>query len=256
MRSWAIGLGVSGLLLLSSGCNSLQYLESEELWARGDAAFDEGRYDDSLPYYSELVKREHDDSRALLFRGVARERDGDPRGALRDLSKAGDLGETRGLLYSADLNITNGDFDAAEADLGALRDAGLTGRDRVVQLTLLGTLRLKQNRPRMAAQNFERAAKEGAAFQDRSTRRHVADAHYNAAQAYYQMGDFQRAYEHFRGYMNDAGGGSGRDHYMMGLLAYLAGDFDTADQHLAQADPDLVERGAKILDDPGFGARR
>ena len=135
----------------------------------------------------------------------------------------------------------------------------------MVQLTLLGTLRLRQNKPRMAVQNLERATKEGAAFNDFGTRRHVANAHYNCAEGYYQLGDFERAYGHFRSYMNSGQGdldeddevsGSGRDFYMFGLLAYLAGDFEAADEHLAKADPDLVEEGAKILDDPGFGARR
>ena len=65
MRSWAIGLGASALLMLCSGCSSLQYLDTEELWSRGDTAFDEGRYDDSVPYYGEILKRERTESRAM-----------------------------------------------------------------------------------------------------------------------------------------------------------------------------------------------
>lgn len=260
MRSWSILLGV--IALTCSGCNSLQYMKTEELWAHGDAAFDESRYDDSIPYYDEILNREDSESRALLMRGVARERDGDPRGALRDYSRAGSLGETRGLLYSANLNIERGDMAGAESDLAALKDSGLGGRNRVVQLTLLGTLRLKQNKPRMAAQNLERAVQEGAAFHDYTIRKHVSDAHYNAAQAYYQLGDFERAYAHFSSYVGAGDRGSeqvsasGNDYYMLGLLAYLSGDFDAAETHLAKADPDRVEEGARILDDPGFGARR
>ena len=40
------------------------------------------------------------------------------------------------------------------------------------------------------------------------------------------------------------------------LMAYLAGDFDASDRALAKADPAQVAEGAKILDDPSFGAGR
>ena len=49
---------------------------------------------------------------------------------------------------------------------------------------------------------------------------------------------------------------SPEDYYLLGLLAYLAGDFDAADAHLARADADMVEEAARILDDPSFGAGR
>jgi tetratricopeptide (TPR) repeat protein len=239
-----------------SGCAGLQYMKTNDLWANGDEAFDEGRYDDAIPYYDEIVSRDHDESRALLMRGIARERDGDPRGALRDLGDAGDLGETRATLYRINLNIARGDTSGAEADLSQLASAGLEGKDRVIQLTLLGTLRLKQNKPRLAAQNLERAIKEGAAYHDHGTREHVNNAHHNAAEAYYTLGDFERAHSHYDRYMGGGGDSSGADFYMLGLLAYLNGDYDASDAALSKADPALVAEGAKVLDDPSFGAGR
>jgi tetratricopeptide (TPR) repeat protein len=257
MRTHWIGAGVASLLLLCSGCSGLEYMETNELWAKGDEAFDEGRYDDAIPYYDELIDRNESESRAILFRGVSRERDGNPDGAARDYSRAADLGEVRALLYSANMNIAVGDTTGAEGDLAALRDAGLTGRDRVVQLTLLGTLRLRQGRHRMAIQSLERAVSEGGSYNDYVTRVHVGNAHHNAAEAYYAMGDFERAYGHFLSYMRGGDGGeasgSSQDHYTLGLLAYLAGDYDASETHLAKADPALVAEGQQILDDPGFG---
>ncbi len=250
------------LLLLTTGCQSLRYHSNDELWASGDSAFDRGDYDDAIPYYDELLRRNDAEARALLMRGVAHERTAETHAALEDYAKAGRLGETRALLYRANLNIKRGDTAQAEQDLGALRGAGLSGADRVIQYTMIGTLRLQQGQPRLAVKSFEQAI---AAGKSAAAGRHVRDAHYNAAQAYYELGDFGRAYDHYLAY---AGGGGGvdefgepaaadpNDAYMLGLLAYLAGDFDASDAHLSRADPEQVAEAAKVLDDPSFGAGR
>lgn len=242
------------------GCTNLRYVETRDLWSRSDQAFDSGSYGDTISYYDELIRRDPEDAQAYLMRGAAHERTGDVREAGRDYRKAADLGETRGLFFSANLNIVTGNTGAAEDDLTRLRDLPLGPRDRTIQLTLLGTLRLRQGEYRMAAQNLERAIESGRGQYDAA--RHVRDAHYNASEAYYQLGDFQRAYEHYAAYAGVSEGESadgslgGEDHYMLGLLAYLAGDFAEADAHLAHADPDLVADAAKVLDDPSFGAGR
>lgn len=254
MRTWIGALAVA-TLLASSGCNSLQYMETEELWAHADAAFDAGRYGDAIPYYDEILSRSRENARAYLFRGISRERDSDALGAFRDYARAGDLGDPRGLLYRVDLALRSDDLAGATGDLGRLKDMGLRGRDRVAQLVLLATLRLKQNRPRLAAQNAERALREGEALRDPGAEPFLASARYTAAHAYYRLGDFQRAYEHFDRYMSSPEARqSPTDHYLHGLLAYLAGDYVAANEHLAQADPDLVDEAASILDDPSFGA--
>src|SRR5690606_3486929 len=70
------------LLLLTTGCQSLRYHSNDELWASGDAAFDRGDYDDAIPYYDELLRRNDGETRALLMRGVAHERTAETHAAL------------------------------------------------------------------------------------------------------------------------------------------------------------------------------
>lgn len=273
-RGARASMWLGGLVLLStvSGCSSLRYKTTEELWAEGDGNFDRAQYDDAVPYYDELLRRETAEREALLKRGISHERTGDAADALVDYSRAAEGGEVRALLYRANLNIKRGDTASAEQDLGQLRSMGLSGRERVIHLTLLGTLRLQQGQLRLAAQSLEQAIQAGAGYGDPMGRRHVADAHVNASQAYYRMGDFGRAYGHYVAYVGAAGGGqplsehdlargstvilSGEDYYMLGLLAYLAGDFDAANAHLARADEDMVSQAAEILDDPSFGRSR
>lgn len=265
MRTRAVSIGAVGLAVMAlgtSGCTSLRHKSTDELWSESDSHFNQGRYDEAEPYYDELIRREEGTTKAHLMRGVARERTGEESGAVEDYGVAGGQGELKALFYRADLNIRRGDYPAAESDLAALRDRSLGGRDTVVHLTLLGTLRLKQKQYLFAAQNLERACESGASYRDATMTRHVRDAHYNAAQAYYQLGDFGRAYDHMLAYAGASQGDptrtahplDGEESYLMGLLAYLSGDFMAADHHLANADPDLVARAADVLDDPSFGA--
>jgi len=254
-----VWIGSALLLVATSGCQTLRYHSDAELWAESDAHFDRGEYDDAIPYYDELLRREAGDSRALLMRGVSHERDGSPRLALSDYGGAARSGELRAVLYRINLNIKRGDTGAAEEDLAQLRNAGLAGSDRVVQMVLIGSLRLAQGQHRMAAAAFEQAIKAG---QTAAAQEHVQTARYNAAQAYYHLGDFARAYDHYAAATQPSSqwgdyeyGPDPIDAYMLGLLAYLAGDFDAAEAHLAKADPDMVKDAAEVLQDPTFGMR-
>lgn len=256
--------------LCSVGCTNLRYLSDEELWAKSEEHFDKSEYDDAIEVYDELLRRNDVDGKALLMRGVSHERIAAPEKALRDYGKAGTQGEAAAVLYSANLNLRQGNTAGAEEDLGKLRGMNLSGRDQVIQLVLLGTLRLKQGRHRLAAQSLERAVESGKGFGDPTARRHLSDAHYNASQAYYHLGDFARAYDHMLGYARGAGGVSmseeqllqspnealsGADNYMLGLLAYLNHDYEGAEVHLSRADGELVAKAAEILDDPTFGPK-
>lgn len=261
---------MAGLLALgASGCSSLRYSSDEELWAESDSHFDTGRHGEAIPYYDEIVRRDETKAKAYLRRGISHERQGETREALQDYARAGTLGETRGYLYRANLNIRTGALAEAEGDLGAVSGASLAGRDQVVQLTLIGSLRLAQGQNAMAAQSLQRAVELGSGYHDPQTRQHVANAHYNAAEAYYRMGDFTRAYDHMIGYASKSGPSdaseqglldtpashlSGSDHYMLGLLAYLTHDFEAADIHFARADPELVAKARQELGDPSLGA--
>lgn len=269
-RSFLLSAAFVGLALGGAGCSGLRYASDEELRAGSTEEFNGGDYSDSVEYYDEILRRNEDDSHALLHRGIAKERSGETQGALRDYAAAGKLGEHRAYLYRANLNIKTGATAEAEEDLTLLRDAGLSGRDQVVQLTLVGTLRLKQGQPQLAAQSLERASDMGASYNDTDTRRHVANAHYNASEAYFALGDFSRAYDHMIGYASASSGTtlteqdlldeaaghlSGRDHYMLGLLAYLNNDFEATEIHFSRADAELVEQARKELNDPTLGTQ-
>jgi tetratricopeptide (TPR) repeat protein len=267
-RTSLVLAGFAALLLGASGCSSLRYADEDELWTEGDGHFDAGRHDDAIPYYDELVRRDENEAKALLRRAISAEREGNYQGALRDYAKAGSLGDTRAWLYRANLNISTGALGEAEADLTRLANASLQGRDQVIQLTLVGTLRLAQGQHQMAAQSLQRAVEMGGSYSDPDTRRHVANAHYNAAEAYYHMGDFSRAYDHMIGYASKSGNGnateqslldqpathlSGQDNYMLGLLAYLNHDFDAANTHFSRADAELVAQAREEFGDPTLG---
>lgn len=241
------------LVLGSAGCSSLRYKDDAELWTESDEHFNAGRYSDAEPYYDEMLRRSETNTQARAMRGVTHERTGDEADALDDYGTAGSQGEARATLYRAGLNIERGDLVAAEQDLAQLKDAGLGPRDTVRQLTLLGQLRLKQEQWLLAAQSLERAVAAGEGLGDPTMQKHVRDAHYGAGQAYLRLGDFSRGYDHMIAY---AEGRSldPQESYLIGLLAYLSGDFAGSQGYLADADPELVARAADVLDDPSFGA--
>lgn len=269
-RRWRASLLLLGLTgLLGTGCSGLRYEDDDTLWAESNDRFDSGQYEDSIEYYDEILRRDEEEARALLRRAIAHERTGETSQALRDYARAGELGESRGWLYRANLNIKTGALGEAEQDLTRVRNANLDNRDQVVQLTLVGTLRLKQGQTQMAAQSLERATDLGKGYNDADTRRHLANAHYNASDAYYKLGDFSRAYDHMLSYASTSGPSptseqelleaapghlSGRDNFMLGLLAYLNHDYEAAEIHFSRADPDLVDEARKELDDPTLGS--
>jgi tetratricopeptide (TPR) repeat protein len=259
---------MGALLICGTGCSSLRYSSDDELWAESDQRFDSGQYEDSVEYYDEILRRDEESAKALLRRGIAHERSGENNAALRDYAAAGRAGDHRGYLFRASLNIDIGATSEAEEDLALLRDAGLNGRDQVIQLALVGALRLAQGQHQLAAQSLERATEMGKSYNDADTRRQVSKAHQNASQAYYKLGDFSRAYDHMISYASASSGTtlseqdlldspadhlSGADHFMLGLLAYLNNDFEATEIHLSRADGALVAQAREELDDPTFG---
>lgn len=248
------------ILATSMGCSSLRYKKSEDLWAESDQKFRSGAYSDAIPYYDELLRRDEQDARARRLRGISRDRTGETQGALEDYEKAASHGDATVLLYRANLNIKSGYYDAAERDLGALRDAPLDSHQKVAQLTLVGTLRLRQGNARLAAQSLERACDMARGAADPGTMAHARDAQYNAAEAYYRLGEFDKAVEHIDQYarLSEATGNAldGEDYYQLGILHYLSGDFEGSRGYLSKADPDRRAKAAEILGDPTFFGKK
>jgi tetratricopeptide (TPR) repeat protein len=251
-----LGFGLAGLMLACAGCTSLRYKKTEDLWAESDQKFKAGQYGDAVPYYDELLRRDDNDARARMYRGISRDRSGDTTDALDDYQKCADQGQTKALLFRAGLDIKSGFLDAAEKDLQALRGASLDTHEQVAQLTLIGELRLKQGNARMAVQSLERACELARGQSDSFTLGHARDANYNAAYAYYQLGEFQSGMEHmeqFRQISDTTGQGcDGRDFSMLCLLHYLSGDMEGARGYLSKCDPEWRHKAAQDFSDPAF----
>src|SRR5438132_1260714 len=49
------GLGLGLALVVLSGCGSLRYKKTDDLWAESDQKFKSGSYADAIPYYDELL---------------------------------------------------------------------------------------------------------------------------------------------------------------------------------------------------------
>jgi tetratricopeptide (TPR) repeat protein len=257
---WAVRgtlfVGLAALGFAASGCSSLRYKKTDDLWVESDQKFKAGQYADAKPYYDELLRRDENDGKARLLRGISEDKSGDTSSALDDYQKCAEQGDARALLFRAGLNVKAGFFDAAERDLGALKGMSLDSHEQVAQLALVGTLRLKQGNARMAIQSLERACDLARGQSDSYTLGHARDAHYNAAQAYYQMGEFQSAMDHMEQYRQIAEqtgtGCDGRDYYQLCILHYLSGDMEGARGYLSKADPDMRKKAGEVFNDPAF----
>jgi len=251
-----LGLGLASLMFLSVGCTSLRYKKTEDLWAESDQKFKAGQYGDAVPYYDELLRRDENDTRARLYRGISKDRSGATTDALDDYQRCADGGQTKALLWRAGLDIKSGFLDAAERDLQALRGVTLETNEQVAQLTLIGELRLKQGNARMAVQSLERASDLAKGQSDSFTLGHAKDAHYNAAYAYYQLGEFQSAMEHMEQYRQisetTGAGLDGHDYSMLCLTHYLSGDMEGARAYVAKCDPEWRRKAAQDFGDAAF----
>lgn len=252
----ALAFGLAALVCGSTGCGSLRYKKSEDLWAESDQKFKAGQYADAVPYYDELLRRDENDTRARLRRGIARDNAGATTEALDDYQKVSEQGDARALLWKADLDITSGFYDAAERDLAALKSMSLDSHEQVAQLALLGRLRLKQGNARMAVQSLEAACERGKGQSDSFTLQHTRVAHYHAAQAYFSLGEFGSAAEHMETYrqISDQSGVGcdGRDYYHLCIFHYLSGNMEGAKAYLPKADPELRKKAGEIFNDQAF----
>jgi tetratricopeptide (TPR) repeat protein len=248
--------GLAMMILAGSGCTSLRYKKTEDLWSESDQKFKAGQYPDTVPYYDELLRRDENDQNARIHRALAKDKSGATTDALDDYQKCADAGNVKALLWRAGLDIKSGFYDAAERDLQSLKGASLDGHEQVAQFTLIGTLRLRQGNNKLAVQSLERACDLARGQSDSFTLQHARDAHYNAADGYYHLGDFAAAMEHMEQYRqiseSTGAGLDGRDYSMLCLMHYMNGDMEGARSYLSKTDPDWRRKAAKDFDDAAF----
>src|SRR4051812_16895336 len=99
------GFALAALMLASTGCSSLRYKKTEDLWVESDQKFKAGQYGEAVPYYDELLRRDENDVRARKNRGIARDRSGATTEALDDYQKCSEQGDAKALLWRAGLDI-------------------------------------------------------------------------------------------------------------------------------------------------------
>jgi tetratricopeptide (TPR) repeat protein len=248
------------LAAAASGCAGMGSMSDQEVRTYGDEAFHREDYRRAVTFYSELSKRGEADAAVYARRGVSFERLGEPGQARTDLGRAVDLDPASALprLYRANLEVKQGDATAAEADVAALEAMPLRGHDRVAALVLRGTvLQARGDLPR-AVVAYDQAAEEGRRGSGRLVRGHYQDALYNASGCYYRMGAFDRAATVYGELVATKAQArqaiTADDHYAMGLLLYLSGDFQGAGQHFEHVPPERRARAAEVLNDQGFFA--
>ncbi len=246
-----------------TGCSSpggIADMETHQLWDHAETNSRDGRYEEALPYFDELLKRDDDDYQARLHRGVAYERLGAADSANEDLDHAVEVapGLPPARLFRANLAIKQGRLDAAERDLRQLvqEGGGLEDEDLMAVHVLVGTIRQQQNKPDEALLQYQHAISIGQRPGKWSVK-HYRDALYNATQiAFEGRNDFDMAWDYYSEYASVKRRVrepiTPDDHYTLGMLAYLRGDFAGAREHLSQAPQDATSQLLEEFNDPNF----
>jgi tetratricopeptide (TPR) repeat protein len=235
--------------MLGSGCSSLRFKSDDEVRSAADEAYVEGRYNDALPYYDELVRRDDEDVDARLKRARSRDLGGNPLAAREEYGAVIEFRpeETRARIYRAELSMRNGDLDAAEADLNYLTSQGqLDAVDRVLAYKFLGVIQTKRQNMGGAVTCFRQATSASLGASDELTLRHLAECHYNLGHCLYALNRINEAHEEFVLFAQLAPRAgmslSGEDYYLLGVTAHLSGQYAAAQRYLSKADPSLRTR--------------
>lgn len=251
-------------IMITTGCvPSVRTMNEGELWLRAEDHSRASEHADSLAYLDELLRRNGEDYRALVLRGVAHSELDETTPALSDLMMAIEIAPSRApaRLQRASLAIKSGNFVTAEVDLAALLEisTSLDTHDQMALHVLVGTLRFRQERAADALRSYEKAIDLGQQ-PGMWTIKHYQDALYNAAQVHFEARqDFAAAWKHYSQYVEvrqkQGLGLVSEDHYVLGMLAYLRGDFSLAQEHLAEAPGEQTNRLLEEFDDRGFFKR-
>lgn len=240
------------------GCRSTP--TTEQLRTHADEAFARGEYERAVKFDDEILRRAPEDYGATLQRGVASDRLGDQAQAAADYGRAVELKPDQGLprLYRANLYIKSGQVESASDDVTTLLSSDLPKHERVAALVIAGTHARKRGELNTAVRYYRQGIETGRGEPDPFTARHYRDALYNAAECYYLLGTFDDAKRMYSQYVAEKEAVeepvTEGDHYNLGVLNYLVGDFKRAKAHFARVSSERRKQAAELLNDQPFFA--
>jgi tetratricopeptide (TPR) repeat protein len=241
---------------LFSGCSSAPPVE--ELRSHANESFAREEYKRTVAFDNEILRLNPEDYNATVQRGVAYDRIGSVADAQADFSRAIELQPEAPLprLYRANLALKLNRADMATSDIQALQGLELENHEQVATLCLAGTAAQKRGDWAGALKNYQTAIDAGKNDPDPTTQKHVRDALNNASECQYRLGRFDHAEKLYGDvvkakYQAEEPITEG-DHYTLGVLNYLKGDFSKAKQHFAKVSPAKKKQAAKLLNDEGF----
>lgn len=257
MNHTAVAVAIVALSSVA-GCSSTPPIE--ELRTHANEAFAREEYKRAVAFDTEILRLQPDDYSATIQRGVAYDRLGAVSDASADFTRAIEIAPEAGLprLYRANLALKANQVDMAVADVQAMQDLEMEKHEQVAALVLAGTVHQKKGDAGGALRAYRGAIEVGKNDPDPTVQKHVRDAFYNAAECNYRTGNFDQATSLY-GEVVQAKVRSDEpvtedDHYTMGVLNYLRGDFARSKQHFAHVSPGRKRQAAKLLNDEGFFA--
>ncbi|RME74798.1 MAG: hypothetical protein D6776_04485 [Planctomycetota bacterium] len=244
------------LLSVLAGCTSMRAMSSREIRIYGDEAFHREAYQRAIAFYEELERRGKASAEVTARAAIAYDQLHKPELARAKfeaaLERNPDLAIAR--LYLADIALREGQLEGAERQLEQLDESKLSQHDRVVANTIRGSILMHRDNPAQAVVAYGRAIDLGR--RSPSATRHYLDALEGAAGAYYRLGMFDRAADLYTELVSAKQAArepvTENDHYTLGVLHYLRGDFEAARAELGQVSAERRARAAEVLNDDTF----
>ncbi len=256
--------GLAGMLFVAAagaGCGGIGSLSTEELRVHADEAFAREEYKRAIAFDDEILRRDPTDFEATLQRGVSYDRIGSQAEASADFGRAVEIDPASPLprLYRANLALRGNTPAGAQEDVRTLLTMELTGHERIAALVLAGTMAQKKGDLRGALARYIEAVQLGRGVEnDAFTAKHYRDACYNGSEVCYRLGMFARASELYVEYAVAKQKSDEplveEDHYTLGVLFYLTGDFGKSKWHFGKVSAGAREKAAKVLNDEAFFA--
>ena len=243
---------------LVAGCSSVTPVQ--ELRTHANESFAREEYKRTVAFDTEILRRTPDDWSATVQRGVAYDRLGHVSDAQADYTRAIELKPDAAMprLYRANLALKSNNIELASQDVKAVSTVELEPHEQIAALCLEGTISQRRADWAGALRPYGKAIEVGRNAPDPASQKHYRDALNNAAECHYRMGNFDRASalftEHVQAKARADEPVTEDDHYTMGVLNYLRGDFPRAKSHFDKVSPGKKKQAAKLLNDEGFFA--